>query len=227
MFSPDGRLYQVEYASKIVAQGTLSVGLVFNGGILLAADKKVPTKLCLPDSIEKVFLIDEHVGCVSSGLVGDARRMVQFAREKSQENRMHFSESIHVENLVKEISAVKQAFTQYAGMRPFGVSFIIGGVDDSGARLFETEPSGALAEYKAVAIGNNRKEAMKVLEAKWNENLTLDDAMGLAIEALEKGLPEKEKLDFNRLELAYVDSQKTFTRIPKLKLKTFLGKVKK
>jgi proteasome alpha subunit len=128
---------------------------------------------------------------------------------------------------VKEISAVKQAFTQYAGMRPFGVSFIIGGVDDSGARLFETEPSGALAEYKAVAIGNNRKEAMKVLEAKWNENLTLDDAMGLAIEALEKGLPEKEKLDFNRLELAYVDSQKTFTRIPKLKLKTFLGKVKK
>ena len=68
MFSPDGRLYQVEYASKIVAQGTLSVGLVFNGGVLFGADKKVPTKLCLPDSIEKVFLVDEHVGCVSSGL---------------------------------------------------------------------------------------------------------------------------------------------------------------
>ena len=136
MFSPDGRLYQVEYAGKIVEQGTMGTAVIYSDGVLFGADKKVASKLILPESIEKLFKIDEHVGAISAGLVGDARRLVQIARKQAQENRMYYEEKIPVETLVKEISAVKQLFTQYAGMRPFGVSFVIGGGDDSGARLF-------------------------------------------------------------------------------------------
>jgi proteasome alpha subunit len=227
MFSPDGRLYQVEYASKIVDQGTLACGVVYNNGVIFAADKKVTSKLLLPESIEKLFKVDNHIGAVSSGLVGDARRLIQFAREKSQENLMHYGESIHVEYLVKEVSAVKQAFTQYAGMRPFGVAFIFGGVDDSGFRLFETEPSGALAEYKAVTIGSNRKPAMKVFEKGYYDSIPFEEAVPLMLAALDKGLGEKEKLDINKLDFAYIDSSRKFRVISKAKIKSFLGKSKK
>src|SRR3989338_6208674 len=132
MFSPKGRLYQVEYASKIVEQGTLGTGVVFKDGILLGAEKNVSSKLLLPQSIEKLFMVDEHIAIISSGLVGDARRLVKIAREKVQENRMLYDERIQIEPLVKEISAIKHAFTQYSGMRPFGVSFVIGGIDATG-----------------------------------------------------------------------------------------------
>lgn len=160
MFSPDGRLYQVEYASKIVSQGTIGVALKYADGVVFGADKNISSRLVVPSSIEKVFKIDDHIGAVSAGLVGDARRLIQIARQKSQENRSYYDEAIGVETLVKEISGISQVFTQYAGMRPFGVSFIIGGVDSTGFRLFETEPSGALAEYSAIAIGKNKNKAM-------------------------------------------------------------------
>src|SRR3989339_195963 len=181
MFSPDGRLYQVEYASKIVSQGTLGLGLVYDKGVIFGADKKTASRLLIPESIEKLFVIDDHIAAVSSGLVGDARRLVEIAREKSQENMMHYEEPIHVETLVKEVSGIKQAFTQYGGMRPFGVSFIIGGVDESGKRLFETEPSGALAEYHAIAIGKNRHKAMELFEKDWKENLSKSATVKLMV----------------------------------------------
>ncbi|MBN2067717.1 MAG: archaeal proteasome endopeptidase complex subunit alpha [Candidatus Diapherotrites archaeon] len=224
MFSPDGRLYQVEYASKIVEQGTTGVAMVYDKGILFGADKKVSSRLILPESIEKLFKVDDHIGAISSGLVGDARRLVQIARKECQENRMYYEESIEVETLVKRLSAVKQLFTQYAGMRPFGVSFIIGGVDESGKRLFETEPSGALAEYNAIAIGRGKKEAMKFFEKEYKDNLPLEEGISLMINALEKCLEEKAKIDVNRLDFAFIEMGKKFERVPKQKLKSILGK---
>lgn len=224
MFSPDGRLYQVEYASKIVEQGTIGVAMVYQDGILLGADKRAPSKLILPESVEKLFKIDNHIGAISAGLVGDARRLVQMARKEAQENRMYYEEEIHVETLVKELGAIKQLFTQYAGMRPFGVSFIVGGVDETGPRLFETEPSGALAEYRAVAIGKGRKEAMKHFEKKYKDGLTLDNAILLGAEAIDRGLGEKEKMEINNLEFAFISSSKQFEKIGKQKLKSLLGK---
>ncbi len=188
MFSPDGRLYQVEYASKIVEQGTMGLGLVYDKGVIFGADKKVTSRLILPESIEKLFKVDDHIGAISSGLVGDARRLVQVARKEAQENRMYYEESIEIETLVKRLGAVKQLFTQYAGMRPFGVSFIIGGVDESGSRLFETEPSGALAEYNAIAIGKGRKDAMRVLEKEYKEGMPFDEGIALLLRVLQKGL---------------------------------------
>ncbi|MCX6798819.1 MAG: archaeal proteasome endopeptidase complex subunit alpha [Candidatus Diapherotrites archaeon] len=224
MFSPDGRLYQVEYAAKIVEQGTAGAAMVCDKGVLFGADKKVSSKLIMPDSIEKVFKIDDHIGAISSGLVGDARRLVQIARREAQQNKMYYEESVQVEALVKEISSVNQLFTQYAGMRPFGVSFIFGGVDESGKRLFETEPSGALAEYKAIAIGKGKKEAMKVLEKDYKDDMNIEEGIGLLLKALEKGLDEKEQLDINRLDFAFIEPGKKFERVPKQKVKGILGK---
>ncbi|MFH1586962.1 MAG: archaeal proteasome endopeptidase complex subunit alpha [Candidatus Diapherotrites archaeon] len=224
MFSPDGRLYQVEYAAKIVGQGTLGVGVKYADGVLFGADKKVPSKLLLPESIEKLFKIDDHIAAVSAGLVGDARRLVGIARAKAQENIMYFEEPIQVETLVKEVSNVKQWFTQYGGMRPFGISFIIGGFDDTGARLFETEPSGAMAEYNATAIGKNRNKAMELMEKEYKEGMTLDSAIALALKALKAGLEGKETLDSNRMEFAFIDDSRKYKKIAADKLKSYLGK---
>lgn len=226
MFSPDGRLYQVEYASKIVEQGTLGVGLLYDKGVLLAADKNVSSRLVLPDSIEKLFVIDNHIGAISSGLVGDARRLVQFARQEAQENSMYYDEPIGVETVVKRMSGVSQYFTQYGGVRPFGVSFIVGGIDSQGFRLFETEPSGALAEYKAIAIGKGKKEATEYLEKEYADNLTRADTVQLLFEVLRRAGSVKGKVDLNILDVAFIEKGRPVTRFSKEELKSFLGKSK-
>ncbi|MFH1663810.1 MAG: archaeal proteasome endopeptidase complex subunit alpha [archaeon] len=214
MFSPDGRLYQVEYASKIVEQGTLGIGFVYDKGVLFGADKKISSSLLLPNSIEKLFSIDDHISAISSGLVGDARRLVQIARQESQENKAYYGEPIHVETLVKKIAAIMQVFTQYGGMRPFGVSFIFGGIDPNGEKkLFEAEPSGALAEYKAVAIGKNKKEATKVLETGFKDGMNKKDAVNLMVKAVKASVLENEKFDVNKLDFAFVEQGISFTRL--------------
>ena len=218
MFSPDGRLYQVEYASKIVEQGSTGVGIIFNEGVVLVADKNVQSKLVIPESIEKIFKIDQNIAVVSAGLVGDARRLVGIARKQAQDNKMVYSENIQIEVMAKEIAETKQAFTQYGGLRPFGVAFIIGGVDEKGAKIFQTEPSGALAEYKAVAIGRNREKAMEVLEKDFKEGLSLTEALTSAYKAIEKSLPEKEKISLSRLEFALIDKS-GFRRLTDKELK--------
>jgi proteasome alpha subunit len=205
MFSPDGRLYQVEYASKIVEQGSTGVGIICADGVVLAADKSIQSKLVIPESIEKIFKVDENIAVVSAGLVGDARRLVGIARRQAQDNKMVFSENIQVEAMAKEIAETKQAFTQYGGLRPFGVAFIIGGLDEKGPKLFETEPSGALAEYRAVAVGRNKEKAMEVLEKEFKEGLLVPDAVALAFKAIEKSMPEKEKFTLTRAEFAVID----------------------
>ena len=223
MFSPDGRLYQVEYASKIVSQGTTGAAAIYKNGIVFGADKKVSSKLIRPESIEKLFKIDDHIAAVSAGLVGDARRLIEGARAKAQENIMYYDEPIHVETLSKDISSQKQVFTQYAGMRPFGVAFIIGGVDETGPRIFETEPSGALAEYVAVAVGAGRKEAMDHFEKSYQSNLSFEAAVKLVFAGLEASQPKSAKLGLDRVDFGFVDAQKGFARMSKAELKSILG----
>jgi len=154
-------------------------------------------------------------------LVGDARRLVGIARRQAQDNRAVFSEKIQVDVMAKEIAETKQAFTQYGGLRPFGVAFIIGGYDENGSRLFETEPSGALAEYKAIAVGRNREKAMDVFEKEYKEALPFDKAVALAYKALEKSMPEKEKISLGRVEFALVD-KKGFKSLTESDLKSII-----
>ena len=184
IFSPDGRLFQVEYAREAVKRGTTSLGVKSSEGIVLVVDKRPSSKLVEPTSIEKIFQIDEHIGAATSGLVADARKLIEQARMESQINKITFNEPIPVEMLAKKICDMKQMYTQHGGVRPFGSALIIGGVNDSGCRLFETDPSGALIEYKATAIGAGRAMAMEVFEKSYSEDMKINEAMELALDAI-------------------------------------------
>ena len=130
VFSPDGRLFQVEYAREAVKKGTTTIGLKFKGGVILIVDKRVSSRLVEPDSIEKIYNIDEYIGCATSGLVADARILVDQARKDAQTHKMTYNENIAVEMLVKKICDFKQNYTQYGGVRPFGTALLMAGTDD-------------------------------------------------------------------------------------------------
>jgi len=184
VFSPDGRLFQVEYAREAVKRGTTAVGVKATDGVALLVDKRITSKLLEADSIEKIFQIDGHVGAATSGLVADARALIDRARVEAQINNVTYDEPISIEVLSKKICDYKQTYTQYGGVRPFGTALLIAGVDDHRARLFETDPSGALLEYKATGIGSGRTEAMDVFETKYRDDIKLEEAIVLGLDAL-------------------------------------------
>ncbi len=185
VFSPDGRLFQVEYAREAVKRGTTAVGLKSLDGVVLLVDKRVSSRLLEVESVEKIFQVDSHIGAVSSGLVADARALIDRARVEAQINRVTYDEPIGVEVLAKRVCDHKQSYTQFGGVRPYGTALLIGGLDDGGvARLFETDPSGALLEYRATAIGAGRGEVMELFEEKYSDGLDLDGAIRLGLEGL-------------------------------------------
>ncbi len=184
VFSPDGRLFQVEYAREAVKRGTTSLGLKSKDGVVLIVDKRTVSRLVEAKSIEKIFQIDDHIGVATSGLVADARALVERARIESQINKITYNEPILVGGLAKKICDMKQMYTQNGGVRPFGSALIIGGVNGDEARLFETDPSGALIEYKATAIGSGVQAAVDVFEECYEEDLSLEDAINLGLDAL-------------------------------------------
>jgi len=184
VFSPDGRLFQVEYAREAVKRGTTSLGVKSTEGIVLVVDKRTTSKLVESKSIEKIFQIDDHIGAATSGLVADARSLIERARIESQIYKITYNEPIRVESLAKKICDMKQLYTQNGGVRPFGSALIIGGIFEGESKLFETDPSGALIEYKATAIGSGRNDAMDVFEKHYKDDLNLDEAIDLALDAV-------------------------------------------
>ena len=184
VFSPDGRLFQVEYAREAVKRGTTSLGLKSKEGVVLIVDKRTVSRLVEAKSIEKIFQIDNHIGAATSGLVADARALIERARIESQINRITYNEPILVGGLAKKICDMKQMYTQNGGVRPFGSALIIGGVNGEEVKLFETDPSGALIEYKATAIGSGVQAAMDVFEERYDDDLSLEDAINLGLDAL-------------------------------------------
>jgi proteasome alpha subunit len=211
VFSPDGRLFQVEYAREAVKRGTTTVGLKFVDGVALIVDKRVTSKLVEPGSIEKIFRIDEHIGCATSGLVADARSLVDRARVDAQVNKITYEEKIQVKTLVKKICDFKQSYTQYGGVRPFGTSLLIGGVDETGSHLFATDPSGAMIEYKATAEGAGRNKAMEFFEKNYKDELSMDDAINLGIRALYEAT--EGKLEAKAVEIGVVNRDKKFRKL--------------
>ena len=217
VFSPDGRLFQVEYAREAVKRGTTTVGLKFKDGALLIVDKRITSRLVEPTSIEKIFVLDEHVGCATSGLVADARSLVDRARVDAQMNKVTYDEKIQVIALVKKICDFKQSYTQYGGVRPFGTALLVAGVDDTGAHLFETDPSGALMEYKASSVGSGRNAAMEVFEDEYKDSLPRDDALKLALKALHKAT--EGKLNADAIEIGVVEVDKRFRKLDPAEIK--------
>jgi proteasome alpha subunit len=212
VFSPDGRLFQVEYAREAVRRGATTAGVIFKNGIVLVADRRIPNpKLAEPTSLEKVHQIDEHVACATAGLVADARVLVDYARLAAQINRVTYAEPMPLELLVRRICDYKQQYTQFGGVRPFGTALLVGGYDDVGFHLFETEPSGSLTSFKATATGGNKGPAMELFEQKYRDGMDTDDAILLALEGLRQSLDDGSNL--TTVEVCTLIEGKGFTRL--------------
>jgi len=219
MFSPDGRLMQVEYAKKTVRQGTSALGLVCKDGVLLMADKRILDKFIVAQSVEKVFQIDQHIGASATGLLMDGRVLIERAQILAQQHRVTYDEAMDVQTMVKEICNYKQMFTQMGGVRPFGVSLLFAGVDlDDEAKLFLTDPTGIFFEYKAIAIGEGETEIKEILDKEYKETLTIEQGVQLSIKALRKFL--NKDFDAERIDGSYIKKgEKQFVRLTKDYLK--------
>jgi len=204
VFSPDGRLFQVEYAMEAVRKGFTTLGIKCSEGIVLVAEKRKLLPLIDFSSLEKIFKVDEHIGMTYAGFPFDARVLIDRARTEAQINRILYDEPIDVEVLTRKISDIMQLYTQHGGVRPFGVSLLIAGVDLNGPRLFMTEPSGAYAGYMARVIGAGSQPATEYLEKNYRHDLTLNEALTLGINALKpviEGVLEPQKLEIGVISI--------------------------
>lgn len=203
IFSPDGRLYQVEYALETVRRGNLAVGIQTKDGVVLAVEEK-QRKLQSADSVIKMFQIDDHVGAVGAGYIPDARIQVDNARVLAQSNRLIYDEPIDVEAIAKRIADMNQQYTQYAGVRPFGVSLIIAGVDEVGPVVYLADPTGTYSGFHAIAIGQGSDQVNDYLEKNYASGLSLDEAVTLAIECIY--LVSEDKTGTAHIKVAVVDA---------------------
>ena len=183
VFSPDGRLYQVEYAIETVKRGNIALGIKSKDGIIFAADER-PRKLQVVEESQKLFKIDQHIGIAAAGYIPDARSQVDNARFFSQSSKLVYDESVSIETVTKHIADQCQQYTQYAGARPIGVALIIGGVDQNGNSLFLTDPSGTYIPYNAVAIGADSDRVTEFLKKHYKPEMTLEESKMLAISSI-------------------------------------------
>jgi len=186
VFSPDGRLFQVEYALETVNRGATILGIACSDGVILGAEEKIESKLQDESFMWKLFEVDDHLGAAVVGLGSDARILIDQARVYAQSNKLMYDEPIDIEVVAKRVGDIKQLYTQHAGVRPFGVSIIFGGIDKTGSRLFATDPSGSIRGWKAVAVGVGKETVEGILKAEYNEKLDIETATKLAIKVLVK-----------------------------------------
>jgi len=184
IFSPEGRLYQVEYALELVKRGAPIVGVSSPEGVVLAANETPESRLEDPRFFMKIFQLDEHVGSAVAGLISDARVLIDQSRVYCQSNRLLYDEPVDIEVLTRRIGDQAQVYTQHAGVRPYGVSMILAGVDGTGGRVFMVDPSGSYRGYRATAVGRKSDEGNRLLEEKYKADITLDEAISLAVEAV-------------------------------------------
>lgn len=205
MFSPDGRLLQVEYATKTVRIGNTAMGLVCKDGVLLVTDKRISDKLIIAEAIEKIFRIDEHMIATAAGILSDARVLVERAQQKAQENQITFDSPVDTLHIVKDMCALKQMCTQSGGLRPFGVSMLVGGADQDGAKLYRTDPTGLYYQYRATVIGEGETEIQEKLQKEYKESFTITQGLQFAVKAIKEFLGDDFSID--RIDAACIESE--------------------
>mgnify|MGYP002397076416 CR=1 FL=1 len=205
MFSPDGRLLQIDYASVMVNNSPTALGTSSDSGIVIAGIEKRSDALQDKRFSHKIFLIDEHVATVVTGFISDARILVDTARQEAQVNRLLYEEPIDLDFLAKSLSGIIQTYTQNAGVRPFGVSLIIGGIDLLGPAIYQIDPAGVYNKYFLTVAGLNRNDAIEATKAIYNKGLDLGSLKELAI----KGLIASNKADISPeiIRMAYADAK--------------------
>ncbi len=224
MYSPDGRIYQVEYALETVKRGTLAVGIKGKDGVILAVEEK-PRKLQIAKITQKIFRIDDHIGVAAAGYIPDARNQVDEVRFFSQSNRMVYDEPIEVETVAKHIADQCLTFTQYAGVRPYGVALIIAGVDLDRPSLYLTDPSGAYLSYDAVAIGAGTDQVTEFLEKHYKKDMLLEDAAALAVAAIYLASDVKEGIKHIKMSQVKL-ATRLFEQVPEQDLEKHAANAK-
>jgi len=191
VFSPDGRLYQVEYARELVNRGGTMVGIRCAEGVVLGSEENAEVLEEVGRSW-KIFQVDEHIGAAIIGLGSDARALIDQARIDAQSNKLTYDEPIDVEVATQKICDTQQTYTQHGGGRPFGIAMILGGVDKTGPHVFGTHPSGNYMGYKATAVGAGTETVLPMLKEEYREDLTLEKSITLAAKCLVKALQARE-----------------------------------
>lgn len=208
VFSPDGRIFQVEYALETVKRGTISIGLIAKDGVILAAEENI-TSFQDENYSRKLFTIDENVGAVVSGYVPDGRILIEYAREYAQHHRLLYDEIPYVEIIAKRVGDIKQSFTQQGGVRPFGVAIIFAGVNpDNESEIFVTDPSGSCIKYKVAAIGAGSDSALEFISKYYSEEVNFEDGKTLVAGAIYTVSQNKQDLKLRFLEVS-VDTKKS------------------
>jgi len=203
MFSPEGHLLQVEYAQKTVRLGSSSIGMVCSDGIFILADKGIKDTLIVPSSAQKIYEIDSHIISSVAGITSDARVLIDKSRVLAQQNRITYDSAIEPELIIKEIANIKQQFTQYGGARPFGVSLMVGGVQNGEGKLYTSDITGNYFEYYSNAIGENDSKIKEILREKYKKTLTTKQGIKIALEIMKK--VQDEKFDIEKFELVSID----------------------
>lgn len=203
MFSPDGHLLQVEYAEKTVRLGSASIGVVCSDGIVIVADKRLRDNLVDKESVSKIYEVDSHIIATAAGILSDARVVVERAQLIAQQHRVTYESPIDVESVIKEIADLKQAYTQYGGARPFGISVMVAGVNtDNGPKLFVSDVTGNYFGYKATAIGENDEKIKDMLRGEYKESITIEQAIKLSFDIFKKILGKN--FDIMRFDVGFV-----------------------
>ena len=219
MYSPDGRIYQVEYAIETVKRGTLAIGISSKQGVIMAVEEK-PRTLQTPNVTQKIFQVDYHIGVAAAGYIPDARVQVDNARFFSQGNRMTYDESVEVATVAKHLADQSHQFTQYSGVRPNGVALIIAGIDQKGESIYVTDPSGTYVQYAAIAIGAGSDDVNAFLEKHYNAEMSLEDAVALAIASI--NLKAEQKEGVNHIKMAKITTEtKVFEKVSESDLQTY------
>ncbi len=221
MFSPEGHLLQVEYAEKTVRLGVSSMGMVCSDGVFIIADKRIADKLIVQKSTSRIHEIDSHMIASTAGITSDARVLIERAQVLAQQHRITYDSAIEPELVIKEISNIKQYFTQIGGARPFAVSMMVAGINRKKIELFTSDVTGSYFSYSANAIGENDEKIKAKLREKYKKDLTISKGVKLALEIF-KEIQGKD-FDISRFELAYIKKDKTkFDGAEGEKLKEFL-----
>lgn len=220
MFSPDGHILQVEYAEKTVRLGSASIGFVCAEGVVILADKRVNDTLMVSESANKVFEVDNHIIGSAAGILSDARVLIERAQLIGQQHRVTYDSPIDVGSVIKDISDVKQQFTQHPGVRPFGVAVMIAGVD-SRNKLYVSDITGNYFEFYASAIGENDEKIKELLRKEYKSGMKIDEALkvGLNIFKEIKG----KNFNVENFDAAFIlSSDKKVQRLNGDKLKKYL-----
>ncbi|EGC33140.1 proteasome subunit alpha type 5 [Dictyostelium purpureum] len=204
-FSPEGRLFQVEYALEAIKLG---IGVQCEEGVVLAVEKRLTSPLLEPSSIQKVVEIDYHLICALSGLTADSRTIIDHARIETQNHRFNYDEPMGVESCVQSICDLALRFGENRSSgeermsRPFGVALLIAGVDEKGPSLYYSDPSGTFTQFNAKAIGAGSEGAQTTLQEKYSKTLTLQECQKLALTTLKQVM--EEAITTTNVEIAVI-----------------------